>query len=307
MTEMKLLKERPVPASAHPCARIRTLKGQFALTLCLVVLSACNPVQEIRTFLGRNTKTLPAEVKDEVNSIQDSEKVATAGEMAKENSELLSEMMKVIFDQEEVDSKSDFGTLAHTLNQGASLEGIYRGIIMGSRYRAMESKNQAASPTQLKAFAVELSELQDTMKNPSRFEVEEAKKAPSIEYPDGSAPLAHSFDGTQEVKIKRDKAEVRNELVSIFIGALGYTLKRTLGEEALKKIDEMKSDSGELAQWYAHFVLRMCDTKVDFGLELRNKPDFDFHFKFAQKMALDRVRWEVLNRYHRYLNFAAKK
>ena len=271
----------------------------------LISLSACNnPFPEIRAALGLEKKTLPLEVKEEMTSVKDPVKVS-AGDMARENSELLSEMMKVVFDEKDVDSKNDFGNLVHTLNQGASLEGIYRGLTMGSKYRALETNAQAASPMELKAFAIEMAELQDSMKSPSVFSSEDAKKAPSIDYPDGSATVVFAKPESQEITKKRDKADVRNELLQTFIGASGYTLKRTIGEEALKKIDEVKDDSGDLAQWYAHFVMRLADSKVDFGLEQRNKPDFDFHFKFAQRMALDRVKWEVLNRYHRYLNFTA--
>ena len=176
---------------------------------------------------------------------------------------------------------------------------------MGSRYRALESKSQAASPEQLKVFAVMMTDLQMSMKNPSVFIPEEAKHAPSIDYPDGT-PGIPSTISTQVVERKKDKQSFREELVATFIGASGFTLKRTLGQEALKKLDEMKSDTGDLGQWYAQFVLKMCDTKIDFGLELRNKPDFDFHFAFAQRLALDRVKWEVLNRYHRYLNSLSK-
>jgi hypothetical protein len=281
------------------------------LGIALVSLAACqDPVKETKAFLvdvgilKSTPKTLPTEVKDEMNMVTESPKLS-AGELAKENSELLSEMMKVVFDEKDIDNKGDFGNLVHTLNQGASLEGIYRGLIMGSRYRALESKSQAASPGEIKAFAVEMAELQNTMKNPSVFTSDDARKAPSIEFPDGnpSAPIAH--EGSQEVTQKRDKKKVLDELLETFIGASGFTLKRTLGDESLKKMDEIKGDPGELANWYARFVLRMCDSKVDFGLELRNRPDFDLHFKFAQKMALDRLKWEVLNRYHRYLNFAA--
>ena len=272
---------------------------------------ACDPMKpadviaQVKVLLGiqPEKKGVPAEVKDELGHVQDPTKVK-ASELAKANSELLSEMMKVIFNQDEVEDKSDFGGLVRTLDQGASLEGIYEGIMMGSRYRALESKSQAASPTELKAFAVELADLQLSMKNPSVFEASEARKAPSIDYPDGSSiDVPTATAGSQEVTPKKDRMALQTELVQTFIGASGFTLKRTIAEEALKKMDEMKSDSGELAQWYAHFVLRMCETKVDFGLELRNKPDFDFHFSFAQKMALDRVKWEVLNRYHRYFNW----
>lgn len=291
-------------------------KMRFSLILLLSLTSlGCDPLDpqsvilEIKTKLGVAPKpVLPAEVKEEINSQNEPSKPANASELAKENSELLSEMMKVVFNEEEIEDKSGFGTLAHTLNQGASLEGIYEGIVMGSRYRALETKSQAASPSELKAFAIEMADLQLSMKNPSTYEASSAKKAPSIQYPDGSSvDVPTATVGTQVVEKKKDRMALQTELLETFIGASGYTLKRTLSEEALKKLDEMKSDSGELAQWYAHFVLRMCDTKVDFGLALRNKADFDFHFKFAQKLALDRVKWEVLNRYHRYLNFIGKQ
>jgi hypothetical protein len=231
-------------------------------------------------------------------------------DLAKENSELLAEMLKVVFDENDIDQKAMFNGLVSSLNQGASLEGIYRGLVMGSHYSALESKAQAAGPTELKAFAIEMADLQDTMKNPSVFSVDDAKKAPTIDYPteaDANAtPSAPSASqGSPEFTKKRDKGEVRDELLQIFIGASGYTLKRTLGNEALNKLDEVKGNLSDLAQWYATFVVRMAQSKVDFGLPLRNRPDFDFHYKFAQKMALDRVKWEVLNRYHRYLNFTA--
>jgi len=282
------------------------------LTLTLFA-TACDPMKpkeviaEAKKMLGiPEQRVVPKEVKDELGVVPDKGNATPASELAKENSELLSEMMRVIFDKEDVDNRTNFGELAHSLNQGASLEGIYEGIIMGSHYRALESKSQAASPNELKAFAIELADLQLSMKNPSVFNSADAKKAPSIDYPDGSsADIPTASSGSQVVEKKKDRMQLQTELLQTFIGASGYTLKRTIGEEALKKIDEMKNDSGDLAQWYAHFVLHMCETKVDFGLELRNRPDFDFHFKFAQKMALDRVKWEVLNRYHRYFNFIA--
>jgi hypothetical protein len=274
-------------------------------------------IVQVQNFLGfTQSGNVPKEVKDEVNSVGSPAPRQTAGALAKENSELLAEMFNVVFDQKDSETKTDFGSLAMSLNQGASLEGIYRGLVAGSRYRALESKSQGAGPTELKAFAIEMSELQDTMKNPSTFD-SDARKAPTIQYPtendaaetdardDANANTPEAHDGSQAVTKKKDKIEVRNELLETFLGASGYTLKRVLGNEALKKMDEMKDDRGEMAKWYADFVIRMAQSKVDFGLPLRSQPDYDFHFKFAQKMAVDRTKWEVLNRYHRYLNFTA--
>lgn len=236
--------------------------------------------------------------------------------LARANSELMSEMMKVVFKDPKAGDPSEFGAWVHSLNQGASLEGIYRGLIMGSRYRAMESTGQAAAPQVLKLFVTELVELQLSMSQPTVFESEESSLPPSIDYPGESKVLSRPRAGVpkiqaahhdQEVRPKKDRVQLSNELLSIFIGATPYTLKRVLAEEGLRKLDELASSPGELGQWYAAWVIRLSSTPVDFGLEQRKKPDFDFHFNFSQKMSLDRVKWEVLNRLHRLLNDAIEK
>lgn len=292
------------------------LKLVAAVLALSMSLSGCQvpPLPELLAKINRavgfelfkyKQKTLPDDVKDEMSQASNPDASPSAGALAKANSELLGEMFKVVFHLDKVEDKSEFGGLTHSLNQGASLEGIYHGIVMGSRYRGLEGSTKAASPRVLKAFVLEMAELQLSMRSPTEFQVEESRKAPNIEYPDGSAaqPGVAKKKESQEVKEKKDKTVLINELLQIFIGASDYTLKRVLADEALKKFDELKDSPAELAQWYAQFVLRMCDTHIDFGLELRNKPDFDFHFKFAQRMAPDRVKWEVLNRYHRYLNY----
>jgi hypothetical protein len=270
--------------------------------------TGCKAVNHALEFLGFITPVKkdrsPEEIHDEkALAGQKADPVQSAETLSKQNSEILSEMFRVVFNQDLIEDKTDFSGLLQSLNQGASLEGIYRGIIAGSRYRALESKSQAASPNELKAFAEEMSEIQGIMHSPTEFSIVDAKKAPEITFPDGNIPVIAS-PASQEVKKKLDKVSRVQELIRIFIGASSYTLKRTLGEEALRKFDEDKSDPGGVAHWYAKLVLRLATTKVDFGLELRNRADFDFHFKFAQQIAIDRVKWEVLNRYHRYLNAA---
>lgn len=270
-------------------------------TGCEVPPEVKTAITEIKIQLGLTEKTLPKEVQEEMSHAEvpvEKDKAANAGALARENSEILSEMVRVVFDQEDVEDKSDFGQLAHSLNEGASLEGIYRGLIAGSRYRALESKSQAASPAELKVFSNELMSIQAEMQNPTRFDPGTAKKVPTIEFPDGS-----EADPKDEAQAE---ANSQPDFLHMFIGASSFTLKRVLADEVLKKIDET-TDPGAFAKWYAQWVVRWCDANVDFGLALRNRPDLDFHFKFAQKMARDRVKWEALNRVHRLLNAASKQ
>ncbi len=216
-------------------------------------------------------------------------------------------MIRVVFREDQIEDPGSFEELSRSLNQGASLEGIYRGIVMGTRYRALESKSKGASPQELRAFASEMAELQLAMRNPTLFD-ETSKRAPEIEFPGGdassSAPAAPATTPPSPAR-KKDRAAIEAELLRVFIGASSFTLKRVLGEEALRKFDEDSSDSAGISQWYAGLVLRLIARGLDAGLELRNRSDFGFHQKFAERMARDRVKWEVLNRYHRYLNSVA--
>ncbi len=219
----------------------------------------------------------------------------------KANSELLLEMFQVTFNKKEIEDRVHFLALHSALNQGASLEGIYHGLVMGSHYRVLESKAKAASPEAIQFFAREMSELQSGMKNPTLFYRETAKQYPTIDYPDGSVGDSAADQIIFDQKKKSPK-EMMEETLQNFIGATPFTLKRVIADEVLKKMDELKNSPEDLAQWYAALVLKLNGANTDFGLPKRNSPDFDFHSRFAKTMPLDRVKWEVLNRYQRVLN-----
>ena len=264
----------------------------------------------------------------------------------KANAEILTEMFQVVFQQKEIEDQTLFASLVSTLDQGASLEGIYRGLVMGSRYRVLESKARAASPESIKFFASEMGELQPGMRSPTTFTKDTAKLFPTIDFPEGvesaggqGAGTGQGSDGEGKVvealgkdgpdsltfgddskpaanikpsptsaphiahdQSKKSQKEIVDEMMQDFIGATPFTLKRVLCEEVMEKMDEIKGSPGELAQWYATFVVRMAATGVDFGLAQRNSVDFDFHFRFAKIISFDRLKWEVLNRYQRVLN-----
>ena len=140
------------------------------------------------------------------------------------------------------------------------------------------------------------------MQNPTRFDRENAKAFPSIEYPEGDESATVTEASPEVDAPKPGRSELIENFLQMFLGATSYTLKRVLAEEALKKMEEMATSRGELAQWYTTLVNRVSASGVDFGLPLRNDPSAEFHFKFAQNSPADRVMWEVLNRYHRILN-----
>jgi hypothetical protein len=106
---------------------------------------------------------------------------------------------------------------------------------------------------------------------------------------------------------KPDPKVLSEQYTKQFIGASIYTLKRVLGDEALKLINTKIQLREKLALWYSKWVCRVAQRNVDFGVALRNKPDEAFHFKWVMESQDDRVKWEVLNRLHRILNEANRQ
>jgi hypothetical protein len=304
---------------------------RIIIVIFLITLTGCNDVMQ---NVGQKVRNQVDDLKAWFNSI--GEKVvggstptpaellntgpgtgpdaAVSSGAAKANQELMSEILTVVFHQKAItenpEFRSEFGSLANSLNQGASLEGIYRGIVMGGKYRALENQTGAALPKALKIFARELIWVQLEMKQPTRYTAGDSNRPLEIDFPEGTkteevfdAPvddtMAVNTTAVQSV-VKSDPRE--SDIQKMFLGSSVYILKRVLAEEVMRKIDELKSSPRDLAQWYAQFVMRMAESKVDFGLEQRNQADFDLHFRWAMTASQDRIIWESLNRVHRVLN-----
>lgn len=240
-----------------------------------------------------------------------------AARRAKANTELLAEMYRVIFGAE-VKLGADFRGLVDTLNQGASLEGVYNGIVHSSTYRNYEIRFPGVSAKALQTFSEELAKLTLELQFPSEFNSKSA------------APLARPVDPGQP-----EDLEIPERLVfgkptegakpNLMVARTGghypslveqykrtfeksslYTLKRVLGDEALKVIAAKKTSRNDLAKWYARLVLQQADRGVDFGLEMRNRKDEAFHFNWALAVSEDQIMWEVLNRLLRMMNQVAE-
>ena len=198
------------------------------------------------------------------------ELISDASRRGKENSEIFKEIYQVTYIKQPKD-RSEFGNWVDTLNQGASLEGVYHGLIQSEDYRQLEVQSKSASPEALRIFSEEFSIL--------------------------GAELSPDSDirALQEKNIQR------------YVGVSLFTLKKNLGEEALKVIASKNEYPEKLSLWYSKWVVRLADRNIDFGIDLRNKKDEEFHFKWALENKTDRLSWEVLNRLHRILNEANKE
>ncbi len=207
------------------------------------------------------------------------------------NAELLREMLYVVY-QKEPKNVQEFLDFKNALDQGASIEGIYNGLTHSSRYRKYELSFPQSRAMTLKVFTQELWNIEVELPDWTEFTAKSAK------------PLeVFKPNEIRDLILPTYKSPHTTEYYSrIFSHASHFTLKRILGDEALKLIDSKKKNKSELDQWYGKWVVKLAQRNVDFGLELRNKQDEEFHTQWADSASEDRIKWEVLNRVHRLLN-----
>jgi hypothetical protein len=252
-----------------------------------------------------------------------------AAKQSKANAELLQEMFRVVFMREPKD-RSEFGSYVDSLNQGASLEGIYNGFTHSSEYRKIEMANTNASPEALKLFARELAALQAELPEVTPFDERSGQAlampvqvgvdpAPVtggqsagdgvnvIEYGKKEEPMAAAKPPGQASPAPVNVQALSEKYATLFVGSSIYTLKRVLGDEALKVVGAKKQFKDKLALWYSKFAVRTATMGVDFGISQRSLTNEDFHFKWAFSANEDRVSWEILNRLHRLLNEANRQ
>jgi hypothetical protein len=199
---------------------------------------------------------------------------AKAAVVQRRSAELLREMMSVVLGERvfvQTLDRAAFGDWVDSLNQGMSLEGAYRGIVYGERYRQLEAAQMSASDTCRQMFDATL----------------RAFSTAAME----TAGVEHARGGALR-------------------GMGAYALKRELGEQAMGWVEKMSGRPGALEAWFGRFAVGAAEAAgragVDFGVGLRMRGDFEFHRAWAAGVLArgekDRVVWEVLTRVHRLMN-----
>jgi hypothetical protein len=236
-----------------------------------------------------------------------------AAAKAKENSELLQEMLRVVFNRD-VQDRAMFGTLLDTLNQGASLEGIYNGLTHSADYRKLEVSNPGSHSDALIFFAGELAHTEALLRTPNDFAQSAAQPLALAVQPEDTGTNEITFGASPSPSPSAQPSSaatadpqvvdgLERKYMATFADSSIFTLKRLLGDEILRLVDEKRKDPKQLQAWYGQWVVRMAGKGVDFGIPLRNQADLAFHTQWAATADPDRLKWEVLNRIHRVLNF----
>lgn len=217
------------------------------------------------------------------------------------NAELLYEMLTVVL--LENPQEGEYNAWLNSLDQGASLEGVYNALTHSSHYRNLEETRLGATPRSIKVFAREFAGLQKESPKPTPVDrsLAQALAAPIDPAQPESPELARQirFGASAPRSTLRPNLE---QIERTFIGASLFTLKRVLGDEALKLLSHYANSRERVAAWYADWVVKAAEEGVNFGLDLRMRKDRGFHLKWALAASNDLLTWEVLNRLHRLVN-----
>ena len=272
-----------------------------ALVLLLLTCSGCDAsvdslVDQAKALLGLSAKSSP--------------KAGDTDAKAEEDLELIGEMYRVVFVRDTLaeSERQMVSRLAATLNQGASLEGLYNGLTHSAAYRTLENKYRASNPGALQAFARLLGPMEADLPAPTVFDASAAEPLaepvePSYRPLDEGAP--DESPAPTPSAGAADPASLSKDYLARFSSASFFTLKRVLGDEAIKLVASRAATPEKLALWYSKWAVQMAGLGIDFGLALRNSTDENFHYRWARSMSRDRVEWEVLNRVQRILNSSA--
>lgn len=246
-----------------------------------------------------------------------------AAKNAKANAEIMHEIFKVVL-MREPRNQTELANWVDVLNQGATFEGVYNGLTHSSDYRKLETVNIGASAEAIQVFGEELAILEVELPVPTEFDANSASPLPVLDQGANGPDTTTANGTTLEIDFPRSSPTPKGNVIPTpsstpnirplaekyskqFVGASIFTLKRVIGDEAIKTIDALDQYPGKVALWYSKWVVRICQRKVDFGLALRNKADEGFHYKWALETSVDRIKWEVLNRLHRVLNEANRQ
>jgi simple sugar transport system permease protein len=267
----------------------RALGKTWILIFFMFFLQGCNFI-EIKNFFLEKVFKVESQKKEEpiVEPLLSNNKDKIYGEFIKE-------LYLVVLQREVRDF--EFERILNALAQGASYEGIYNGILYSEEYRAKEKG--MASPSAIHAYADLMTKLTVWI----QFDSAVIQKKEEQEKPDVPKPnldVKKEIPKPTEEEIKNLKSKFEKEVIEQ--GYSFYTLKRKASETLIKVIEVKKLYKEKLATWYADFTVYMNQQGVDFGLKERNNQDEYFQYKWALQTDLDLIKWESINRIHRYLN-----
>lgn len=273
--------------------------------LCSVTLSGCNSVDKaIKAFNDQvghrigfriepiSQKPVAATGASGVAGASGASGEETGPDNRGVNAAYLKELFKVALGRD-LRNQEEFDKFMNVMDQGASYEGIYNGLIYSQEYK---DKEKGVAPVgAVKAYADIMAQLKLDQKYDS-LKITASETSDVINKDKLEPPQPTELERTSLV------GDFEREALALSL----YTLKRKLGEEVIRTIELKREYKEKFATWYGRFTVFMNKKGIDFGVPLRNRKDEYYHYKWALEADEDRLRWECLNRAHILMNSYAK-
>lgn len=237
-------------------------------------LSGCSKFESARQFLFGAPQEQAKPINEQGLETTNPVYILTPKERLAIQKTFLSEIYEQVFARKFSD-KEEYARWINVLGQGASVEGVYRGLVLSTNYAQLEQ-----GKTTSKALDFFVSEMVQLLFSRA------GKSVTNI-----SAPA-----------MVEKEEKLRAEILTAYEQRSLFTLKRVLGEEVLAYIETIKNDRNELAKWYAETTVRWNQLGVDFGIKQRNSTDKIYLEQWARSNSLGRIQWETLYRLHRLFN-----
>jgi len=195
----------------------------------------------------------------------------------------------------------DYEGWVEVLTQGASLEGVYRGLVTSSGYRSLETRGPKISLSSLEYW------VRDWKKSASFFRAC-GDRIPSLIWSDRLAQASPLFPSDPQPVISQEgKPPGINssfqEWVEFFSETSVATFARVMTNLYLRGSQECPQSSRMdwYGPWAADVARRARERHINLGHELRLRDSAEFHRVWAGQMTLDRVHWEMVNKINRLL------
>ena len=256
--------------------RIRPRTGVFLLALLTLPLSGCDQFPKFSPFSADTSAKEKIQDHGPIPTVT----ILTPKERRRINRRFIKDIYREVFARS-LHDKLIYENWMNVLTQGASVEGVYRGLVLSVEYQKMEKGRVPRAA--LDFFAEEVVRLQYE-KFEKRYQNRTGKKLVPIEI------------------IKLGK----KELMKQYAGAPLFSLKRVLGEAMLSRLSALQEDRDARSRWYAEIVSRWSNLGVEFNYVTRNSKNYKLHKDWAHWNSLGRIQWEILYRVHCIMNVRAK-
>lgn len=250
------------------------LKTTTPLLLAVLLFSGCDFLKNLQSRWQKSGE--PTTVADEAAERSlgfDRVRILTPKEKQVLHLAFITELYHQAYARPLIDKKAQAAWI-NVLSQGASIEGVYRGLVQNSEYEALEQGIAAEAARQF--FVKEMVRIRGLL------------EAWAAKTPEERTKLEQTYEAELSAKV----AAIPLFTLKRLLGDRWLSLMAVLGKQSRPKLEEVVAQAA--SEWAA--------LGIDLGYAERNHKDVAKHLSFAEQSSLGRIQWEVLVKIHRIMN-----